>query len=674
MARALLKGVRMCVQPSRLVLSSSIWLIAIGCAAPTPTTGAGHKAGDTERTVVDLAALNEEYPGAEPLTDVADAFRVRIKAERHELVADTHLFGPVNIIPFSDSDGQSDVDGRVLERGDTVLAQYFRPGDIGIGVMHHRAEHRTINFNDEGLDEDTLKEHFKFQDSHIEILVGVEDRDGAPGVVSLNNPQNYQNGRFGTGGYYPMVFRPTFPESLTPEEVRAYRDNIRTMVLAFNAVSHFAFDYNGGDPLAANTPDKVREHTAMMIRAIAGDADAQAWFAEPAHQVYCAELAYLGFSAGMIVPLNEGGVAPLIEQGLLERSHWERFKFELQKHNFGELGMIAKLFIDEGERDDPRRELLRNPYMTSVELTLAPDSLNGFDRLAFTPLTMADIVEQFLRQHIPRQLLGEQLAPLQGRILAKMRPALFESMGLNLPSASVESRIQAERLFGAIVGVVETPHADYAAFRATLAPLLEQARAATGPRDDTGTGHFVPPSLMHLVAKGTVTGLLGMEYVGHALELDLVHLPDHLGTRVDVEPPPVPSCNNTIQEPTRGTALRSEIMAAIHAEIDPLLYHLPNQYLVDWVRATPDAAFVRGSIQGANGNNPPINWRETTFSDAVYDGTFDLDEGSRGPFYALLRRDASGQWAVQEKAIGASDVGWWGAWERHSCAPAGLFQ
>jgi hypothetical protein len=288
------------------------------------------------------------------------------------------------------------------------------------------------------------------------------------------------------------------------------------MVAGFNAVSNFPGDYNGGDPLAAHSPEHVVEHVTMMVRAIAGDADALAWFTEEAHMIYCAELAHVSFSAGLIVPLNATTIVPLVGQ-----QTWDAFLEQVRLHNTGQPSAFT-------QTND-------NPYARLVTLALAPEDLgpaasyapadraDDADRLAFEPMTMADIVEQFMRAHLPREVLGEQLAPIQGAVLQQMKPGLLESMGMDRLPATDPRRQAVDQLFDRIVAVVSTPHEDYAAFRAEIEPLMEEARTMTGPRDDSGVGLFVPPSTMHVIAQGHHPGgLLELEYVGHALHFSIV--------------------------------------------------------------------------------------------------------------------------------------------------------
>jgi hypothetical protein len=527
-----------------------VLLLGLGCDGGTGDdagVGLGGKsdlaAEGTPQYVADMARLNADFPGATPMQTIEDAFRVTVMVGDQPLVADTHLFGPVNVIPFSDTDNVTDAAGEPVARGDDVVAAYFQPGDIGIGVRHHRPQYRVLDLN--GADASTMKEHFKFQDTHIEIVIGVV-RDGQPGAITVNNPQGYQSGRFGTTTYAPIFLRPEYPDYLNDAQVRLFRDNIRTMLVGFNAVSNFPGDYNGGDPLAANTPERVREHAAMMVRAIAGDETARAWFREPAHQIYCAELAHVAFSAGLIMPLNAATFEPLVGA-----ETWQAFVAAVAAHNQGQ----ATAFT----------QLNQNQLVSLVQLAIAPEDLgsapsyapagSGDDqRLAFQPMTMADIVEQWMRSHIPREVFGESLAPVQAAVLTQMRPGLLETMGMNQLPATDPRRVAVEQLFDQLVTVVGTQYASYDEFRAALAPLLEQARQITGPRDDSGTGLFVPPSVMHLVAQGrSPGGLVRLRYVGHGLHYSQVRRATSPTTEPAPEPTPDPE-----PQPVGGVLLQQE--------------------------------------------------------------------------------------------------------------------
>lgn len=505
-----------------LAFAAPLYAGCDGTETDAPETGEEQDVTQKSAYTADLAAYNEIYGTSFESLD--QAYTVLIKAGDKTIPAPTHLFGEaVNVIPYSNEDGDKTADGDTFERGDQEIAKVFKKGQIGIGVKHHRSEFPTLDLN--AADASAMKEHFKLQDTHIEIVVGVE-RDGKPGAITLNNPQSYEQGGFGNEKYAMAFLRPVYPSYLSKDQIAAYEANVLTMVVGFNAVTNFPGDYNGGDPLGARSVERVREHVKNMVLAIDGDEAAQAYFKDPANQVYCAELAHLSFTAGMHVPLNDKTMIPLVGEAA-----WTEFKVYIGKQAQGEESPFTKM------NDNERVKLVR-------EVTVAPESLRPIgeeapankDKLAFEPMTMSDIVEQFIRTHLPREILGEELAPLQGAVLEKMRPGLLEVMKLDQAPANDPARMAVEGLYTKIVQAASKPYANYAAFRAAIEPLLAQARQVTGPRGDDGVGLFVPPSLFHVIAQGKHQGgLLGMQYEGHGVHVTAVKkLPG-------AQPPPAPT-------------------------------------------------------------------------------------------------------------------------------------
>jgi hypothetical protein len=203
---------------------------------------------------------------------------------------------------------------------------------------------------------------------------------------------------------------------------------------------------------------------------------------------------------------------------------WKAFAREVKAHNAGETSAFSTLN--------------RNTLVRLVKLSLAPEDLAPLSsyaplkeradqarRLAWQPMTMSDIIEHFLRTHVPREQLGEGIAPIQGAILKEMKDGLLESMQMREMPASDKRRMAVEDLFERIVAVVSKPCASYAEFRQEVEPLIREARRAPGPRGGDGAGLFTPPCLFHVVAQGKHPGgLLGLEYVGHGIHFSAVRL------------------------------------------------------------------------------------------------------------------------------------------------------
>jgi hypothetical protein len=348
------------------------------------------------------------------------------------------------------------------------------------------------------------------------MVVGVE-RAGAPGVVTLSSPPGYESGRFGSQ-QYPMVFvRPVLPDFVAPEEAVAYRDNIRTMMLGLTAFAKLPSDYSGGDPIGAVDEEGLRRLTAMMVRAVAGDEEARSWFRLPENHLYCGELALIALSAGIHVPLNATTLAPLVGKDVVRR-----FEQQIAVHNRGESSGFSIPAA--------------NPEARWIRVTMAPETLRPMlesapgdvaksyrTPLALPPMTQMDVVELFVRMHVPRESLGEERgAELQGQLVASLRPLLPQVLGLDKldPGESLWESI--DEVWDRAEAIVATPHASYAAFRDALEPVLTELSQLV-ERGGQGADLLVPPSLFAVAAQGEWGGgPLEVEYVAHGMHVGMM--------------------------------------------------------------------------------------------------------------------------------------------------------
>ena len=528
---------------------------AQGCSAGDDTDDQSDNVTQLSDYTVDFDRMNEQYPGEFPITKIEDAWIAMVKVGDQVLPSPTHLFGDVvNVIPYSNEDGGVDAAGEDFARGDQEIAKVFTPGKLGIGLKMHRPENRVVDLN--AADASAMKEDFKLQDTHIEIVVGVEQAEhGYAGAITLNNPQNYEQGRFGNPTYSMIFLEPTYPEYINVELEQQYESNIRTALVGFNAVTDFPGDYNGGDPLGANDTETLLTYVDQMVRAIAGDAEAQSWFEQDANLIYCAELAFIAFSGGLHAPLNRTFMEPRVGAEV-----WEQFVAQVELHNkgvdeFQETGNISEpsnfLALNDNKRVGMVRIELASEELVPVWM-YAPDQETAKSTLALQPMTMADIVKEFMRTHIPREKLGEELAPVQAAVLGKMRPGLYEVMAIDQMPADHPARMAVDALFDQILEVVGKSYGSYAEFQETLAPLMAQAQMLTCPRPDAqpGDGLFTPPSLFHVAAQGTYKGLMGMQYLGHGVHVQNVKKK----AGEDPEPTPVDEIDAAVSCATAANA------------------------------------------------------------------------------------------------------------------------
>jgi hypothetical protein len=451
------------------------------------------------------------------------------------------------VIPAHDDLGQvSFASGGKLVRGDHALAKKLRPGQFAFMIHQRQANQQYAGGKVDltaGVGGEQSKELSKLWDTHISIAVGIKRPQGIPGrkklkagVATLNMPQGYPGGDFGAGrlGLYEggqwaygnlTMAVPKFPSYVGKGEVKQFTRNMRTMLAGFDAVGVFPGDYNGGDPLANKTPADIRNAVKMMIQGVAGTPtekrQAQAFFSNPLNKLYCAELAYTAASAAVHVPLND---ATVIGKLGVSQETWKSFKKEIGKHNSGR----SSAFTAQNSAENPMIKNVKLGVSSSKLKPLpeyAPASIRAAERnkMAFAPMTAADIVANALAVQFPRSKWGERAGSrVQSDAWGAMRQGIMAQLQGNGDRGGMtdQQRTAVNTLLDGVGQVIATPHADYNAFRRAMSPLLAQARQIPGLQ-------FTPPHLFHLNLKAADRtwinrGLLGLEYGGTVVNAKLL--------------------------------------------------------------------------------------------------------------------------------------------------------
>lgn len=411
----------------------------------------------------------------------AELFQTVTQFPDKKITANTHWVSEyadkIKLIPYDDNLGMAQ----------TEIAKDLKCGEIAISIKHHSP-----------CPESELSEHIKLQCTHVQFAVGIKD-----GVITVNNPQPYQNGLFGEPDY-PMIFvKPKFPSGVSDQEITAYTQNIRTWLVIANTFSTFPGDYNGSDPLTCIDKDKILKMGKALLGALQSNPTDIAWLQKPEQQLYCAELAFLALNLGLHFPLNKQNVG----------SNFEKIKQIID----------TKGFLQQNE----------NSYVKEIDISIAAENLKPIDSLvdihnegkfwgglALTPFCVADMIEQYIQRVIPRHELGEvDGSKYQSVVFEKIKPMLKEFL--------VIEGTEAEADFDAAVievsKIVARPHTTYDAFRAALHPVfnkLENLSLKYGYA-------YIPPHCFMVRASDYIIkqkqgGVLGWEYMGHGIHSSML--------------------------------------------------------------------------------------------------------------------------------------------------------
>lgn len=441
---------------------------------PEPKTSPAHN-----NTVLNHTELTQVW--GKQVVLPAELFQTVTQIADQTIVANTHWIvssaNEIKPVPYNDELGPNQ----------SELKKLFKPGEIGIAIKHHLPNPR-----------EAFTEQIKLQCTHIEVVVGVED-----GVITVNNPQDYQNGLFGAPDY-PMIFiKPEFPQSINEGKKKEYIQNMRTWLVIANQFTVFPGDYNGSDPLTCTDKSKILKMGNALIGALLNNPEDLEWLNLSEQNAYCAELAFLALNLGLHFPLNKKYLG----------TSYDLIKTALDK----------KEFLSKNQ----------NPYIAKVDLSMAAEELTPIDTLislpvnekfwsglAITPFSVADMIEQYIQRIIPRSVLGEEKgSKLQSIVFEQIKPNLKNF--LKIENTDAESKF--DEAVNQISDIVKTNYGSYHDFRAALLPVFKELEDLSLTYGLT----YIPPHSFltrasDFISKQQLHGVLGWSYVGHGLHSSLL--------------------------------------------------------------------------------------------------------------------------------------------------------
>ena len=339
------------------------------------------------------------------------------------------------------------------------------------------------------------KESMKLQSTHAQMIVRSGDT-----VMSLNNPQGYEDGLFGDESYPMMFFGLDFPEDVTEEEIRSYENNMILWGLAINHFSTFPNDYNGGDPLMCRNNSELSVYGDRVIDALLGDTASKNFLMKPENGLYCAEMVFGLICLGVQHPLSASALG--------------NEKFNRVKEAF-----LSRNFLSDSE----------NPQISSVEMIFPLDSLkplraeydsgDGYfgEGLAIQPMLCSELITSFIKYSVPRKRLGEDSGLYQLELLDHAGVFLKEY----LPEDSLKRGSTLDTLLSKLKGILASNHGTYENFKERLVPVLSSIDDEVEKVSNTGNTFFPPHCFLvralENTKEGKVKGALGLSYFGHGV-------------------------------------------------------------------------------------------------------------------------------------------------------------
>ncbi len=390
-----------------------------------------------------------------------------------------HLMGvaddQLKIIPYNNDDGMNQ----------EKLIEMMGDRRILISIKHHAID-------------PLEKESLKLQCTHAQLIV-----KSSEGVMSLNNPQSYEQALFGDKDYPMMFFSIDFPEEVSKESIRDYENNIILWTTIINTFSSFPSNYDGGDPLSAKDRDSSIRFADMAMKALAGNSEARSWFKEERNKLYCAELVFLGLTLGLIYPLNE--------------RHLDSESFNLLRDQ-----LHSKEFLCFNS----------NPLISHIDLPLPSSDLCPLEgnnestyfgsNLAVRPMLVSDMLTSYIKYTVDRENLGEK----SGRYQLELFKYTQRFLNQYLPVEAFSENSSVSLLITKVEEIILKEHDSYKDYLSKLKPVLRSLNEEVSKYSNS-KNTFIPPHCFFVRSleyelENKRKGLVGIKYFGHGIHKSLL--------------------------------------------------------------------------------------------------------------------------------------------------------
>jgi hypothetical protein len=323
---------------------------------------------------------------------------------------------------------------------------------------------------------DSLTETLKFQCTHAQAVI----KNGKDFVFTINNPQDYESGRFGKSNY-PMIFvRPVLTDRISTELKKDYYQNIKNWLLLLNTYTEFPSDYNGGDPLNGSYIKDIKRFGDLILgKILIGTSEFDAELSK--HPVYCAELIYLALNLGLYYPLN-------------------REEFLDIEDNLGDiLNDNDNPFID-------KFPFLLCENLEPINKVLGFDIIDNelfSDNLAIRPLTSGEMLTNFFKESINSTDLYK---------LSSIKRTEFICSILNkFNNSTIEFNIEAQEQ-DMLLNVIAKEYESLESFNMSLFRILNLVESKMNKNK------FIPPhTFIQRIQNNSANNIMNFEYVGHGL-------------------------------------------------------------------------------------------------------------------------------------------------------------
>lgn len=397
---------------------------------------------------INLVAFNAIHGpddrGGRPILDMARLFHKQVIVD-DETILNVETLKVPGFIGIADELEVIDTSGNRVSGHEDIVKFLKQDGLLICTYQYHKDRYGTpIDLRWDWSPHDTelfLETFIKNEGHHAGAIVPARRLDQnneqlIDSYATLNEPDDYHQGMFGSQGFIAIAQRLIFADEITSAEATAYKNSIINWMALLNPFVQFSDnDFNGSDPTSVIDPVTLRELLKNVALASLKDEAAIKFLNDPVNGLYCAEFIYICLNTPLY-PFNKKTLTELLG----DETKASTILTMRDRQNKRQVNYLSE------QTNNPEFKNLNIPMPVVLEDLLPLDvRLNQIGSIAsntlpFPPFKLSDVIRRAFHTLLPRrQLNTPKLIGAQARLFSLIQPMLLYQIGLDPSSLATSS-------------------------------------------------------------------------------------------------------------------------------------------------------------------------------------------------------------------------------------------
>jgi len=521
---------------------------------------------------VDLEIFNSiqgpDYKEGKPIKDLKRLFNKQVIVD-DETILNIETIKTPGFIGIADEEIISNSEGKTIS-GHEDIVKFLKQYSLLICTFQYNKDRygKVIDLRwspQSNYEVNELMEIFiKNEGHHSGAIVPAVREGGTKAFASFNEPDTYHNGLYGESGFVAVAQNLVFPEFVTPQFQKGYKDSIICWMALMNPFVKFSQnDFNGGDPTRAIDKASLEEFLTNCALASLGDENAIEFFRNPDNKAYCSEFVYISLNT-LVYPFNLQGLTSLLNDEAKAR----KILAIQEKQNYRQENILSNRSANPEFQAFNIQMPVVPKDLPSLNVLMANNGVNiDSSSIPFPPFTLSQILRRAFRTLLPRHkdVNNPKIIQAQVKLFGYLEPLIVKQLGLDKryaegfsdeAMAERDKKVEAvQKFIDLIKSQLKRDYGSYAELDFVIDEIMKQADELIGASD---AKYFVPPRIYVDLGQNDDDGNLPQ---GWGFKLNTVGTLIYRGAIKDVAvtPEPTPEIPDTPRDnnpPTEKSQMR----------------------------------------------------------------------------------------------------------------------